>query len=319
MFIFVVLISSFLATGCAVIKQSVFLQNVNVDSPVNQPPLHITNGQKSHSITFSPKVYINTFKNYSGIVTGHTNVNSSGLFQVDNVVNSDGTRSYKESSSNSYPYNGENFNWNLPDVSVGFQVDVAVSDHFAINGGINYAEANRKKLINGSVGIGFFSEKDGSAVRFDMGLLFQNTHYDVSSVVITYINPSFGSKQTEIAFYNDNGKSTSTDFYGSFTFNTANKNSLLNFYLNLSYFGQTVLDYKPMNLNKDLYPFSFVSEDNSQGQVYTSFLSLTPGLYTDISEWGRLSVGVGLLKEIKIDNSSKSLFINPVVQFDMLF
>ncbi len=223
-------------------KQSVYLQNVDVGGPINQPPLHITNGQKAHSITFSPKVYINTEKNYRGLAGGHTNVNSYGYFQVDTVINNSGVPGYKESSSNSYIYKGQNLNWNMPDASVGFQVDIALSNHFAVNGGINYAEINQTKLINGSVGIGFFSEKEGSAIRFDFGLLFQNMYYNSSSVVITTIEPTFSSKETEISFYQDYNKSSSTDFYGSLTYNSAYKNSLLNFYLNLSYFGQTVLD-----------------------------------------------------------------------------
>lgn len=318
-FLSLLILSSLYVTGCTIIKQSVFLQDVNVDGPINQPPLHITSGQKKHSITFSPKIYVNTNKNYTGLTEGHTNVNSSGIFQIDTVVNSAGNKIYRESVYNSYSYDGENLNWKIPDLSVGFQVDIALSDHFAVNGGINYAEINRKKMVNGSVGIGFFTEKKGSAVRFDFGLLFQNTYYKTSSVVITYLDPVFGSKSSEVAFYLDRNKSTSTDLYGSFTYNTVSKKSPVNFYLSLSYFGQTLMDYQPKTVNTALYPFSVSANESSSGKVYASFLSLTPGIYRDISNWGRLSVGVGLLKELSIDNSSRSLFITPLVQLDMLF
>lgn len=318
-FILVIFISSVFFTGCAVVKQSVYLQNVEVDGPINQPPLHITGGQQKHTITFSPKVYINTEKNYTGTAGGHTNVNSSGFFQIDTVISSDGTGSYKESSANSFEYRGKNLNWNMPDISVGFQVDAALSNHFAVGGGINYAEIGGSKLINGSVGIGIFTEKKGSAVRFDFGLLFQSMYYNSSSVIITTVNPTFGKETTEVSFFRDENKSSSTNFYGSFTYNTTNRNSLINFYLNISYFGQTVLDYEPENLARDVYPLSFVTNDVSHGKIFTSFLSLTPGIYSDIPDWGRLSLGVGLLKEISIDNSSSSLFITPLIQFDMMF
>ncbi len=312
-------ISCLFLTGCAIVKQSVYLQNVEVDGPINQPPLHITGGQQKHTITFSPKVYINTDKNYRGTAGGHTSVNSSGFFQVDTVINSDGTGRYKESSANSFEYRGRNLNWNMPDMSVGFQVDAALSDHFAVGGGINYAEVAGSKLLNGSFGIGIFTEKRGSAVRLDFGLLFQSMHYNSSSVIITTVTPSFGNESTEISFFRDINKCSATNFYGSFTYNSVNRNSLINFYLNLSYFGQTVLDYEPENLARDTYPFSFVTNDVSHGKIFTSFLSLTPGIYSDIPDCGRLSLGVGLLKEISIDNSSRSLFISPVVQFDMMF
>ncbi len=317
--VFYVLLISVLVSGCTTVKQSVYLQNVEVGGPINQPPLHITSGLKAHTITVSPKVYVNTLKNYTGLTGGHTTVNSKGYYQVDTVFDNSGSPSYSESGTNLYEYNGKNLDWQLPDASVGLQVDIALTDHFAINGGINYAEINHNKLMNGSVGLGFFTEKEGSAVRFDFGLLFQNTYYDASSVVVTTYDPAFGPEKTLISFYRDYNKSTSTDFYGSLTFNSNNKNSIINYYFSLSYFGQTVLNYKPHDLETDIYPFSYVNTSTSEGDINTSFFSATPGIYTDISDWGRLSLGVGFLKELNIDNSSRSLFITPVVQFDMFF
>ncbi len=310
----------FLLQGCAVVKQSIFLQNVDVSGPINQPPLHITEGQKKNTVTFSPNIYINSQKNYSGYISGHTNVNSMGIFQFDTVHYDDGTSGYKESVANKYPYAGQNFTWTLPDVQVGFQVDAALSNHFAVSGGFNYAEANRNKLINGNIGIGFFTEKNNSAVRFDMGLLFQNIFYNASSVVFTTITPVFGSGKSYISFFKDRNNSTATDFYGTLTYNTTGKDNLINFYFCLGYFGQTVLNYKPDNPDINKFPFSHSNvEEDTRGDIFTSFLYFAPGIYKEFEEWGRISFGVRLLKETKIQNSSGSLFAVPVVQFDMTF
>lgn len=315
----VVIVLTVFGSGCARIEQSVYIQNVDIGGPINQPPLNITNAKKAHSITLSPKVYINTQKNYSGLTGSHTSVNSMGIYQVDTVYETGRVPYYSESSTNSYSYKGKNLNWQLPDASVGVNADIALTDHFAINGGVNYSEINQNKLVNGSVGLGFFSEKDGSAIRIDFGLMFQNTYYDASSVVITTIEPAFSHSDTEISFYRDQDKSSSSDFYASFMYNSTNKNSLVNFFFNFSYFGQTLLDYRPKKLERDIYPFSFVNETTSDNEIKAEFFAATPGIYTYLSDWGRLSLGVGFLKELNINYSGKSLFITPVIQFDMLF
>lgn len=310
----------FLVEGCAVVKQSVFLQNTEISGPINQPALHITENQKKNTITFSPNIFINTQKNYKGQVNGHTNVNSSGVFQIDTIYNGDGTVNYKESPENKYVYSGQNLNWSLPNVQVGFQIDVALFDHLAVSGGLNYSESNRDKLISGNAGIGFFTDKDNSAVRFDIGMLFQNTFYTTSSVVITTISPAFGSDKSYVSFFRDRGNSTATDFFSTFTYNTTGRDNLVNFYFSLGYFGQTIMNYKPENMNSGEYPFSNNNiEQDTRGDVFTSFLYFAPGVYKDFEDWGRISIGIRLLKETKISNSSNSLFVVPAAQFDMVF
>lgn len=46
--------------GCNTVTQTIYLQNVEVNGPVNQPPLHVTNDQKKDDVTLTADFNFNT-------------------------------------------------------------------------------------------------------------------------------------------------------------------------------------------------------------------------------------------------------------------
>ena len=318
-----VLIGFIFFTGCdpTTITQTLYLQDIKIEGPVSQPPLHITKGQKSGTITISPRISINTEESVAGRIDGHTDVNSRGFYQVDTLYRNDGTWIYKESNANNSRYNSNNLKWSLPDASIGVDLDLSVSDHFAFFGGLNYVVHNQKTLTGGSAGLGVFSEKEGHSFRFDAGILWQSLFYDAATVMITTTDLPSGPTTTEVTFFRDRDKSSSVNFFTSLTYNSAFDDFPANFFINLGYFSQSLADFEPGETDIDHYPFSYTTTivEDTRGEATTSFFNISPGLYIDLNPWSRVIFGVRILKETQLEETSKSLFISPGIQLDMHF
>jgi hypothetical protein len=304
--------------GCATIEQTIYIQNVKVSGPVNPPPLHITKGQTTGTITVSPHINLNPEKSIFGLVDGHSNVNRDGIYQVDTIFNNDGTWDYKESTNNRYQFKGRNFEWDFSDFNIGVDIDIALSSSFALFGGVGFAGKNQNNLMGGSAGIGFFKETDENSLRIDFGILFQSISFETNSVVTTTTKPLFGDDVTEISFYKDRNKESNINFFSSLTYNTAFKNLPVNFFLSLSYFGQTLIDYEPTEKNLEYYPFStIVIKSDTPVEISSSFLNITPGIFLNVTDFSRLFFGIRLLKEMQVNESSSAFIYIPTFQFDM--
>ncbi len=304
--------------GCTTINQTLYLQNIEVSGPMNNPPLNITTNQKRGSFTISPRFSINDNNQLSGKIEKHSFVDNQGVYRVDTVFDN-GTRLYKESTGNTTEYKGNNLVWKLPSFLAAVNIDYSAGDHIALNLGLNYSVQNQDSYVGGNVGIGFFSEKEGSAFRFDAGVMWQSLSYVASTVVITE-ETSFWSSTTNttVNFFKDKNKSTNWNPYVSLTFNTSSKTAPLNFFLNLGYFGQTLFNFEPSDPNPEYYPLGFnVITSDQRGESTTTFLNLSSGVFINMTDRSKIILGVRLLKETQIEESSKSLFVLPVLQFDM--
>ena len=310
-------ITMILYFGCATVTKTVYLQNIDVSGSLVQPPLNITNGNEKGTFTFSPKLILNTQKSVEGHVNGHTNVDIHGEYQVDIVNNSDGTWKYKESSNNIMPYYGNNFRWSTQDVTAGFQFDVAASNHIALNGALNYMTSNQHKLISGAFGVGLFYNLGSDAFRMDFGLLYQSYLYDISSVEVTTVTSYWGETDNTVVFFRDKEKSAGVDLYLRMTYNTRFKDLPVNFFVSLSYFGQTFSNYSPNITDTHYYPYStsYVNNNESMG-IAGTFIGFTPGIYKDINEWSRIILGLNLLKETQSEVLGKDLLLSPMLQID---
>ena len=307
--------------GCTTINQTLYLQNIEVSGPLNNLPLNITTNQKQGSFTISPRFSINDNKQLSGRIEQHSYVDNQGVYRIDTVL-SNGTRYYKESAGkNVNEYKGDNLVWKLPSFLAAVNIDYSAGNHIALNLGLNYSVQDQQSYVGGSAGIGFFSEKGSSAFRFDAGVMWQSLSYVASTVVVTEETSFWGSSSnTTVNFFKDKDKSTNWNPYVSLTFNTSSKTAPLNFFLNLGYFGQTLFSFEPSAPNREYYPFGInVITSDQRGESTTTFLNLSSGVFIDMTETSKIILGVRLLKETQIEEPSKSLFVLPVLQFDMSF
>ena len=307
-------------SGCTTVNQTIYLQDIKVSGPIDNPPLNITTDQKKGSFTFSSRFSINDNKSLSGRIEKHTDVNYDGIYRVDTLFNNDGTRSYRESSGNVNEYNGKNLEWDIPNFLAAFDMDYAVGNNFALNVGLNYSVQNQDDFLGGCAGLGFFSENEGTALRFDVGVMWQSLSYVASTVVITTVKPFSGSPTTTVDFFKDRNKSTNWNPYAFLTFNTSSQNTPLNFFLNIGLFGQTLFDFEPSDPNPEYYPFGVtVIRNDQRGESTTTFLTLGTGVFLNLTERSKIIAGVRFMKETQIEETSKSLFILPVLQVDIGF
>jgi len=316
--LFITAIIIFLLSSCTTITDTLYVQDIKVKGPINQPPIRIT-GRDSFTFTVSPKFFINSNKKYDGLIEGHTPVNSEGVFQIDTVI-SGGETNYKITPNvNKYDFEGENLHWSIPDYFIGLDLDIAISKKVALTGGFSLSGKDKTNLYGYRVGLGFFSASGNMGIRFDGGLIWQKYSYNASSVIVREENPDFGSSSSEIIFYKDRGYSTNLNHYLSLTLNTLYDDLPFNFLLNAGYSGQSLVDFEPHNTDDDYYHLfdPYYRVEDMRGEAYVSFINLSPGIYVNLNEWSRLVFAVRFFFELDLESSSNSNFIIPMFQFDL--
>jgi hypothetical protein len=307
---------AFSLASCSTITDTLYVQEINVKGPVNQPPVKVTS-KDTALFTISPRFFFNTKKNYSGLIEGHTKVNSEGFFQIDTLRNGN-ELSYRETpGANTNEFYGENLYWSLPDYYVGFDIDIPLSKKIVLSGGFNLSSKEKTNLYGYRIGFGFLSLKDNLGIRFDGGIIWQKYSFEAASVVV---RNNSDLSESEVFFFRDKESSVNINHYFSLTFNTAYENFPFNFLINLGYSGQTLVDYEPRDVDYSFYLFdpNYRLKD-ARGEAYAAFVNASPGIYADINEWSRIIFAVRFFYELDIKDSHNSQFIIPMVQLDMSF
>lgn len=312
------LTSLYFVQGCTSITQTIYLQNIETSGPIKTPPLNITQNRDSSIATISAGISFNSQKHILGKINEHTKVNSSGFFQVDTVMEN-GQIKYKDSGNNIYDFNGNNFQWDLPDFNLFVNSDLKLSQHVAFSVGANYSIQNHLDLFGGNLGIGFFNENNSGAIRLDFGINIQTLKYYTSSVIITAVEQS-GSKGSTVTFFDDEDRMTNWDPYISLTYNSNFTNSGINFFIGGGFFSQSLIRYTPSTPSKTYYPGGItVTRIDKREEATAAFFNLVCGININLSGNSRINAGVRLLKETRTELSSGSLLLMPVMQYDISF
>lgn len=307
----------FFLNSCTSITDTLYVQDVKVKGPINQPPIRVT-GKDSTLFTISPKFFFNSSKSYDGLFEGHTQVNSEGDFDVDTIVNGNSTIYKIAPGKNAFDFEGENLHWSIPDYVVGFDLDVAISKKVALSGGFSLSGKDKTNLYGYRVGLGFFSASKNIGVRFDGGLIWQKYTYDAASVIVREEHTDFESSTSEVIFFRDRGKSTNLNHYLSLTINTLYEDLPLNFLVNVGYSGQSLIDYEPSTPDENYYIIHpFYRVEDMRGEAYAAFINISPGVCMNLNKWSRLIFAVRFFFELDMESSSNSNFIIPMLQFDL--
>lgn len=302
LFLFIYVLPLILLTSCATVQNVVYLQEVEVHTPLSPPPVRITKDMSAGSVTLSPRILLGNYPEISGNA---------------------GTRKFVSSRQDSvFRSKSNNLFWKMPKTSFGFDLDVAVTDHIAFSGGVNYSIINQRKLWGGSFAVGLYHEKNNIAVRFDAGLRLQEFYYEAKTIVERTVDPIWGNPTTSVGYFFDQDKDFSYDLFVLLSYNSTMKEFPLNFFVNLGYFSQTILDFTPTWGSDILYSTFFLTPthtEDARGEATISILTATPGIFFDITEWTRIIMGARFMYNIDFDSASRDLFILPVLQIDMHF
>ena len=308
--------------GCSTV-QTLYLQEIAVSGPINQSPIHLTDKSKEPSVTISPGISFNTQKELSGSAEGHSLVNEEGFFQVDTSFFNDGSVKYTETpGANVFPFEGENLTWNQSGFTAAMDFDFTLTKNLAVFTGVNYSSDDNGGLWGGSAGVGLSGGSDNFAIRFDAGVHIQSIRYDAYTVADVKTESPFGSSDQFILFYHDKGKSTNFDPFFNFTFNSSNKEWLLNFYINAGYTVQTLFDFGPSAPDTRYYnfilffPFNSTTTEDFRGERKAGFFNFTPGIYFNLGENSRILLGTRFYIETQLESSNPKTFVLPMLQFD---
>lgn len=308
-----------LFSGCVVVEK-VYMQDVEVDGPIHQPPVHITRNVQEHPLSISPRISINRARNFETHVKGHSPVNSRGFYQVDTVRFSDGSISLKERDGvNVYEFRGKNLSWSIPSAAFALDIDYALTNHLALSLGVNYSIIREQGFWGGNAGVGLFGEGQDLAFRLDGGIHWQTVSYDASTVVVSNTTSIFGTSPSYVTFFHDREKETHINVHLAFTLNTTVKNWFVNPFVQLAISEQTLVDFEPSHLDGGVYgvlvPFIQYSVDDARTDQSTTFFIGSSGVYFDLNASNRVLVGVRFIEEIEAGMLPYT-FVIPFLQFD---
>jgi hypothetical protein len=313
--------------GCGTTDYTLYLQDVTVKGPIARPPLHITNANEESHVRVTPHVEFNPRRNQKvvGVISGHSLVNQHGVFQVDTLVDGRTIRFREHVDANTNQFTGTNLTWRIPDQSGGVDLDIHLSQNFALSGGINWSTVDGQDLWGYSAGFAIISRSSSSALRFDLGLKWQELAYDALTVVITKQTQWFSSDVDErVGFFHDKGVSAPLDFYVGGTYNTCIPEWVVTPFMQVAFCRQALAKFQPIiqEISPGLFfPFPFVLERVSVDDMRASFssitLGITPGVYLNLTHSIALVVGARINVQLQIYEASPKTIVMPMAQLDL--
>lgn len=296
--IFVLFLSLEYISGCGVVEQTIYLGDAEVTAPFTTPPTHLNINKEAGDVTFSPKF---SFVSNSAKITGTTDNRYEYGYGVNNGI--------------FYKSNQENLQWTISKYSFGLDIDLKISDHISLFGGIQTSAEKDIKLGGGNIGIGFHNHLQNPIIRFDIGLNIQNYEYFAISIVETKVTSIFGENEYS-SIHADKGRSLNYNPFISLTVNSSNETDFLNYFGTIGVFSQSLLSFEPGETQFQfiLWPLlSNTTVDERAGYVSYSFYA-NPGLSFSFNKNIRLVMSAKFL--VELSTSSGELFIIPSAQLD---
>lgn len=303
--------------GCAqTVEVQTFVLNADATAPPRDVPLHVTTAESRGAVTLSPSVSFGMGGVYSGDVGGSPPSRNRNFYPVDTVRGPGGQPQYVRLVPE------DNLYWTHPNYSIGLDLDFA-GDVVALALGANYASSAGVELWGWRGGIGFQGQTKGNVgVRLDLGIGWQTVAYDVRSVVVVKESWDYlGETYTDTAWYSDTGDEARFGYYVALTFNTGNPDWPVNGFLQASVARQSLFNFEPTRQVTTVWmPFPIFAVSPSGGEATTgvTLFSLTPGLFTQLTENLRLLAGARVWWDMSGTITSGAPGVYPFVQIDFI-
>ena len=283
--------SGLFLSSCTV-KDTIYLQDVNVRGPVNQPPIHVNDNANGGDVSLN----VHASGGNRQLVEGH--VDGSG-------------------SPNKYATRYMNLSWNLPKSYFGTDVDLTLSRGIALTLGFNYSTLEEESFLGGHAGLGLLFHGEAVSGRFDAGVHWQTLKYDAATVVERQVTSLFSSSSSTDTFYfHDIGNSTLFDYYFSLTLNSKKHDWPLNFFAQIAISKQSLTNFQPSTqVEYGLFETHIIVDTRAKSSA--TFLMITPGIYVNVGSSTRLLAGVRVAKETEIILGSPDIILMPLLQFDL--
>lgn len=281
--------------GCAQeIQETLYLGDAKINAPITTPPVHLNIDSQPGDITISPRF---TTVNKNNMLATSDEMFTGSVLLPDSTV-------YRTSS--------KNINWEYNEYSFGVDLDIKISKGFSLFGGLSFSNDN---LSGGNFGIGLFTNLTEPVVRFDLGLNMQKYRYDAVTVLDQTIVDFWGHQTKNRYIYHDFGEEMNSNPFLTLTFNSNNDSAIINYYLNVGYFLQQLLDFSPHKTYDSELAYTVTTSDR-RPECTAGFIYLNPGISLSLNKQIRIVLSAKLLKETILQLDSGDLIIVPGLQMD---
>ncbi len=284
-----------LFSGCAQeIQETLYLGDAKINAPITTPPVHLNINNQPGDITISPRF---------------TAVNKNNMYATSDEMF---TGSVLLSDSTIYRTSAKNINWIYNEYSFCVDIDIKVTNGLSLFGGFSFSEDN---LSGGNFGIGLFTNLTEPIVRFDLGLNMQKYKYDAVTVLDQTIVDFWGHETKNRYIYHDIGEEMNTNPFLTLTFNSNNDSAMINYYFNVGYFLQQLLDFSPNDSYDNDFAYTVTTTDR-RPECTAGFIYFNPGISLSLNKQIRIVLSAKFLKETILQLDSGDLIIVPGLQMD---
>jgi hypothetical protein len=307
---------SLLVGGCAqTVEVQTFVLDAHVVAPPRDVPLHVTTPESENTVTISPSFSFGMGGVYTGDVEGSPPSRVSHFYPADTVRGPGGQQQLVRQIPE------DNLFWTHPDYSIGLDLNFS-GGSVALALGANYASSGGVDFWGWRGGVGFFGQtKSGLGVRLDVGIGWQMVTYDVGSIVVVKETwEPFGQTSVDTAWYRDEGDDARFGYYIALTLNTAGADWIVNGFVQASVARQSLFDFEPSRTVQTVFPMPVVPITVEGGDATTgaTLFSLTPGLFTQLTESVRLLAGARVWWEMSGTITSGEPGVYPFIQIDFI-
>jgi hypothetical protein len=296
--------------GC----DKVAMQTLQVEGPIFQPPIHTkqkedtTSVRVSFSISTAPKPQI------KGHVTGHTQVNDQGVFEVETLVRNGKTEYWEREGVNAYIFNGNNFKWITPKTTIGINFEWNSKEDFFMNFGGAFGTVEENTLFSFYGGLGGYLNFGFMSSRIEFGYARQELWTNVEYIEHVQSLDLFGEKlfhtTGEILFWRKNEKDNFGILYGSVTLFTKPIAGFMELFFQGSYQYQRI-----SSIDR--------TKSYETGKYYETeswdFVSITPGIAFLSGQSGKIYLGVRMVSSERAQNIVPDYSYFPFMQFEVGF
>ncbi|MCF8265607.1 MAG: hypothetical protein K9I99_13990 [Melioribacteraceae bacterium] len=273
------------------------IQQVIVESPIPASSIKIIRNKTANDLEINTNISINSKKEFSGNIGGHSNVNEDGVYEVEKIIGQD--YFIEKQNVNRFIYTGQNLEWRAPDIQINIDVDYTITDHFAITAGLNFGNVENKTLLGKSLGLAIFDEGKNGGYRVDLKAQFQRQNFDLELIE----QESFAFKsERKVRIFKAAGDANFRNYSVGFSYNTISN-------WPIDFFGNLTLGYH--NLYSAVNPYTLTEELDEK--FYTS---VSAGIYSDLFDITRLVAGV---RHTSFSGESNNFGVtNYFIQYDIL-
>ena len=274
--------------GC-VTSEVITVTEMSLAGPVPMPPVRVTTDSIAPGFVFSPRVARFPVEELTGTLGGGT--------------------------SSRDPATSHRLVWEVPAMSYGVDMDINLTDNFAVSGGLTVAQGDHDTYFSGRFGLGVFGVGDGLGVRLDAGVMFSGLDYAARTTVKTTVDYWWGGPETYVSYFADRGSTSNPGVYVQMTLNSVIPDFPVNLFVSGGVTWRNLAGFTPVRFDSSAAVNDMVPADGDASEPAV-FFNVTPGLSVNL--WGstRLLLGARMLLS-DIDNQSPSPIWAPFLQIDL--